>query len=164
MPIYEFYCRDCNTIFSFLSRSVNTSKRPVCPRCKRRRLQRQISVFSVTGEAAEDGGPDDLPIDEGKMERAIEALAGEAGNVNEDDPRQAAQLMRKFSEMTGMKLGSGMEEALGRLEAGEDPESIEAEMGDLMDKEEPFMLPDNKGSGGPRLRAAPHRDEKLYEM
>jgi len=164
MPIYEFYCTDCNTIFSFLSRSVNTTGTPLCPRCRKTRLQRQVSMFAVTGEAAEDGGPDDLPIDENKMERAIAALAGEAENINEDDPKQAAQLMRKFSDMTGMKLGDGMEQALGRLEAGEDPESIEQEMGDLMDEEEPFVMPDRKGGGRSRGRAAPRRDNKLYEM
>jgi hypothetical protein len=26
MPMYEFYCPDCNTIFTFLSKSVNTEK------------------------------------------------------------------------------------------------------------------------------------------
>ncbi|MCK4728291.1 MAG: zinc ribbon domain-containing protein, partial [Desulfobacterales bacterium] len=37
MPIYEFYCEDCNTIFNFFSRSVNTTKRPPCPRCKQKK-------------------------------------------------------------------------------------------------------------------------------
>ena len=32
-------------------------------------------------------------------------LAGEAENINEDDPRQAANLMRKLTDMTGMELG-----------------------------------------------------------
>ena len=34
-------------------------------------------------------------------------LAGEAENINEDDPKQAAQLMRKLTHMTGMELGPG---------------------------------------------------------
>ena len=28
IPIYEFYCDDCNIIFNFLSSSVNTSTNP----------------------------------------------------------------------------------------------------------------------------------------
>ncbi|MDH3798752.1 MAG: zinc ribbon domain-containing protein, partial [Desulfobacterales bacterium] len=43
MPIYEFYCEDCNTIFNFFSKSVNTTKTPKCPNCKKKRLSRQMS-------------------------------------------------------------------------------------------------------------------------
>jgi hypothetical protein len=151
-------------IFSFLSKSVNTQKRPACPRCKRKRLDRQISMFALTGQASQDADIDDLPVDEGAMEKAITALAGEAEGINEDDPRQAAQLMRKLSKLTGMQFGEGMQEALGRLEAGEDPDKIEEEMGDLMDQEDPFILPSRKGGGSSRRTPAPRRDSTLYEM
>jgi putative FmdB family regulatory protein len=163
MPIYEFYCSDCHTIFSFFSRGVNTTKRPLCPQCKKRKLERQVSAFATTGKAKEDGGADDLPFDESKMEKAVTALASEAENIKEDDPRQAAQLMRKFTKMTGMELGKGMTEALNRMESGEDPEAIEKEMGDLLEKEDPFMMPDKKGGKGRKTRP-PSRDETLYEL
>ena len=29
MPIYEFYCPDCNTLFNFFSRTINTSKKVI---------------------------------------------------------------------------------------------------------------------------------------
>jgi putative FmdB family regulatory protein len=164
MPIYEFYCTDCNTIFSFFSSTVNTTKKPKCPRCKKKVLSRQVSMFAFTGKATEDGDLDDLPIDESKMEKAMEALAGEADRINEDDPRQAANLMRKLSDMTGLKLGPGMQEALTRMESGEDPEKIEAEMGDLLEGEDPFELPGKKGSASRARRAAPRRDETLYDL
>ena len=94
----------------------------------------------------------------------MQMLAGEADKINEDDPRQAANLMRKLSDMTGLELGDGMNEALKRMEAGEDPDTIEAEMGDLLETEEPFLLPDKKpGSSKPR-RPAPKRDETLYDL
>lgn len=163
MPIYEFYCSRCNTLYSFLSKSVNTTKRPACPRCRKPKLERQVSAFAMTGKAREDTGMDDLPFDESKMERAITELAGDAENINEDDPRQAARLMRKFSQMTGMEFGQGMEEAIGRMESGEDPEKIEAEMGDIMESEDPFVIPGKKGKGIGRF-APPRRDETLYEM
>jgi putative FmdB family regulatory protein len=167
MPIYELYCPDCHTIFSFLSRTVNTTKRPSCPRCRKRKLERQISLFAVTGKAEEGGGPDDLPLDESKMEQAMTALAGEAEKINEDDPKGAAELMRKFSRMTGLKLGNGLEEALSRMEAGEDPEQIESEMGDLIDGEDPFVLSDGHAKAGQeqkRRKSAPRKDPTLYEM
>ena len=144
MPIYEFYCQDCNTIYNFFSKTINTTKKPKCPKCKERTLTRQISLVAFTGKAKEDGDLDDLPFDEGKMEQAMRMLASEADKINEDDPKQAANLMRKLTDMTGLKLGDGMDEALRRMEKGEDPEQLEAEMGDLLEEEEPFALPEKK--------------------
>ena len=164
MPIYEFYCEDCNTIFNFFSKTINTSKKPKCPKCKTRKLSRQMSAFSFTGKAKEDSDMDDLPFDENKMEKAMQMLAGEAENINEDDPRQAANLMRKLTDMTGLELGAGMQEALKRMEAGEDPDAIEAEMGDLLEGEEPFMMPEKKGGKTAKKRPAPYRDETLYDL
>ena len=163
MPIYEFFCGDCNTIFNFYSKSINTRKRPKCPKCKVKTLDRQMSAFAITGKAREGDEPGDLPIDENKMEQAMQMLAGEAENINEDDPRQAANLMRKLTDMTGLELGSGMQEALRRMESGEDPEQIEAEMGDILENEEPFELAAGKGGRSGR-RADPVRDERLYDL
>ena len=163
MPIYEFYCDHCHAIFNFFSRTVDTRKVPLCPRCKDNRLSRQVSMFAVTGKAKEDTEIDDLPFDEGKMEKAMQMLAGEADKINEDDPRQAAQLMRKLTRMTGLDLGDGMEEALSRMEQGEDPEQIEAEMGDLLEGDDPFKLKGKKGPAESRRRA-PDRDETLYDL
>ncbi len=46
------------------------------------------------------------PIDNAKVEKAMSMLAKEAGNINEDDPRKAANLMRKLSDATGLKMGA----------------------------------------------------------
>jgi len=164
MPIYEFYCPDCHTIYSFLSKRVTTD-RPTCPACKsRKKLEKQVSAFASIGQAKEGEPGDDLPLDDQKMERALEQLAGEAETISEDNPRQAADLLRKFSNMTGMELGEGMREALSRLEAGEDPEAIEAEMGDALASEDPFNLPEGGAGAQSRRRSPPQRDETLYEM
>ena len=161
MPIYEFYCNDCNTIFSFFSRTVNTTKKPPCPRCQKT-LQRRASLFACIGKAKEEKGAlDDLPVDEHKLEQTMNSLAREAEHLNEDDPRAAASLMRKLTDMTGLKLGSGMQEALRRMEAGEDPEQIEADMGDILEQEEPFQLHEAKAG---KKKREPLRDETLYEL
>lgn len=164
MPIYEFYCPDCNTIYNFFSTTVNTQKIPACPKCPRGELRRLLSPFSTPrkGKSAQD---DDLPIpdlDEEKMERAMATLAREAESLDEDDPKQAAQLMRKLSDMTGLNLGPAVEEALQRMEAGQDPEEIEAEMGDLLEEADP-LAPAPKRGGKSRGRT-PKVDETLYSL
>lgn len=162
MPIYEFYCQNCHMIFNFFSGTVNTEKRPLCPKCQKTKLARQMSTFSTPRSR---GDEDDIPLpdmDESKMAHAMNLLAREAEHVDEDDPRQAANLMRKLTDMTGLNLGPGMEEALRRMENGEDPEQIEAEMGDLLEEEEPFSLQE-KSSRSPKKRP-PKVDEKLYYL
>ncbi len=164
MPIYEFYCSDCHMIFTFFSKRINTSKNPGCPKCKKKVLERQMSIFAVTGSAGEQSGQDDFPLDESKMERAMQMLAGEAERIQDDDPRQAANLMRKLTDMTGLQLGAGMQEALSRMEQGEDPDKIEAEMGDLLEGEDPFVMSSKKNKSGFGKRPAPVKDETLYDL
>lgn len=160
MPIYEFYCKKCHTIFNFLSKRVNTTAEPGCPRCQGP-LRRQMSTFATIGKAKE--GEEDFMagLDEAKMEKVLAGLARQAENINEDDPRQMAQLMRQFSHQTGISLGDGMEEALARMESGEDPDKIEAEMGDLLEGEDPFSLMRRKAGG---RKMPPAQDETLYEL
>ena len=123
-----------------------------------------MSLFSVIRKAEASSDISDIPLDEGKMERAMQMLAGEAEHINEDDPKQAANLMRRMSDMTGLELGAGMQEALSRMEKGEDPDTIEAEMGDLLEGEDPFLLPGKKG-GRHRLRQRmPLKDDTLYDL
>jgi putative FmdB family regulatory protein len=164
MPIYEFYCKNCNTIFNFFSKTINTTRTPQCPKCVIHPLSRQMSAFAFTGKAREDTGMDNLPFDEGKMEQAMQMLAGEAENINEDDPRQAADLMRKLTDMTGIELGSGMQEALRRMEGGEDPEQIESEMGEVLGEEEPFLLSGKKRRIVAGKQNAPLREDTLYDL
>jgi len=127
-----------------------------------------LSAFAVTGKAVEPGPGGGLPqIDESKMEKAVASLAREVEKMKDDDPRQGAKLMKKFADMTGMEFGGGMKEAINRLEGGEDPEKIEADMGDLMNGEkDPFMVPGEKGALGraSAARSRPRRDGTLYEM
>ncbi len=164
MPIYEFLCQDCNTIFNFLSSRINTETRPDCPKCGKKELNRQISSFAVIGKAKEEDADDPLAgLDESKMEQAFEGLMREAEGINEDDPRQMANLMRKFSDKTGISMGEPMEEALSRMEGGEDPDQIEREMGDLLDSDDAFSLEGMKKKlrSGPR---PPIHDETLYQL
>lgn len=163
MPIYEFYCGRCNMVFNFFSKSVNTEKIPACPKCDQP-LQRLMSLFAkITRDKAESPGEEMPPFDEQKMENAMAMLAGEADNINEEDPRQAASLMRKISDATGLSLGPQMEEALRRMEKGEDPERIEEEMGELLEGDDLFSFEGAKSEKGAK-KGRPIIDEKLYDL
>lgn len=176
MPIYEFYCSACHRVFNFLSRKIDTTASPACPKCGRAGLTRRVSAFAISKgrreEPATSAPGGDMPdIDDARMERAMEALAGEAEGLDEEDPRQAARLMRKIFGATGMPIKHEMEEALRRLESGEDPDKIEEEMGDVLEQD-PFgdaaATPAEAGApkAGRSLRRIlpPTVDPDLYEM
>jgi putative FmdB family regulatory protein len=170
MPIYEFYCADCHAVFSFLSRLPNTKKRPACPRCDRPRLERRASAFAISRGRAEPSSDEGPPegFDEAKMEQVMAEMARDADQADENNPRHMARMMRKLFDGTGMQLGPGMEEAIRRMEAGDDPDKIEEEMGDLLAGEE--ELPFAAGGGAAGLRALrrklkpPSVDRTLYEL
>ena len=160
MPIYEFYCEQCNTIFSFFSKSVNTDKIPACPQCQQS-LERRMSIFApiTKGKGASPDG-NMPPVDDEKMMGLAQKMAGDARNIDPDDPKQAAALMRKLRDETGLDMGRHMDEVLRRMEKGEDPEKIERDMGDLMVDNE--FLSGGKGKGS--KKGSPIVDEKLYDL
>ena len=175
MPIYDFYCRPCHRVFSFLSRAVDTARTPSCPRCGAPELVRRVSPFAISKGRKEEPKPAarEPDLDEGRLERAMEALAGEIDGIDENDPRQGARLMRKLFSATGMPVGAGMEEALRRMESGEDPEKIEDEMGDVFEEDPLGGLlgaddregdEPKKGLGRLRRMLPPTVDPELYEM
>jgi putative FmdB family regulatory protein len=167
MPIYEFYCTECHRIFSFLSPRVNTDGRPACPRCGRAELQRRPSAFAISKSRSEDKAAE-LPagFDEARLEQAMSALADEGQALEGDDPVASARIMRRLFESAGLPLGEGMREALRRMEAGEDPEKVEAELGDSMG-DDPFAggaEPAAKARHRLRRLLPPSVDPTLYEM
>lgn len=166
MPIYEFLCGPCNTIFSFHSFRVNPDKTPVCPRCGAGDLRRVPSRFGVaaTRKSVDDagskpagpGGEDAL--DDPRMERELMKLASELESMDENDPRQMAAAVRRMTEIAGEPVTPAMEEMIRRLESGEDPERVEEDLGDALEDE----MGDEGGGGG--MAGAPHRDDGLYPL
>lgn len=161
MPIYEYRCPACNRVFSFMAKSVTVDREPTCPKCGGTDMEKMISRFAFVrsrGTAdpaggAQPGSPESADrLDDPRIEREMMRLLSDAEHMDENDPRQLGRLMRRMSEITGEPLDSEMEEAMRRLEAGEDPEKIEEEMGDLLGGED----------GGPGL--PPTYDEGLYPM
>jgi putative FmdB family regulatory protein len=169
MPIYEYYCPPCHTVFSFLARSMQIPASPACPKCGRSKLEKKISRFAISKGLADPGGESADPfanIDESKMERLMEEMAPHLEDNGSEDPRQMAHLMKKMFEMSGAEPNAAMMEAMRRMEAGEDPDQIDEEMGEVLDAEgDPFV----KSSDKPlhrlrRMFEAPDIDPDLYEI
>ena len=163
MPIFEFLCPACNRIFSFLSLTPGTSKRPVCPRCGATELSRVHSPFSVSARAKTkfDKPPADAPDDASSAQMESEMMRMMEGFDEKDaeNPRVMARMMRRMAEASGEPMTPTMEEMFRRLEAGEDPETLEEELGPQLEAEM------GEGDGGDEAAsAAPTRDDGLYSL
>ena len=160
MPIYEFLCSTCNRIYSFHSFKMATEKVPECPKCGDDDLRRVPSSFGVAASSKSTAGGDDdgAGLDDPRMEREMMRFASELEGMDENDPRAMAAAVRKMTEIAGEPVTPAMEEMIRRLEAGEDPEKVEEELGDALEEEM-----GDEGGGG-LSGAAPTRDSGLYPM
>jgi putative FmdB family regulatory protein len=165
MPIYEFACPKCRRIFSFLAKRVNPGRQPVCPKCGNKKLSKQVSRFAMTKGLKESPAQGDsatsepMPdFDDPRVAHAMAEMEREMEHLDENNPKHMARMMRKMKEiMPPGSMPKEMETAIKRLEAGEDPEKIEADMGDVLGD---FM---GGGSGGPGGGGGYTRDSGLYD-
>jgi len=170
MPIYEFACPHCRRVFSFLSRTLNPKKSPTCPKCGAKDLAKQMSAFAMPRGAKEptpaatesDAGPEaPMPdLDDPRMARMMSEMERDMEHMDENNPKHMAHMMRKMQGiMPAGSMPKELETAIKRLEAGEDPEKIEADMGDVLGD---FMGEEGSG-GGPGSAGGYSRDSGLYD-
>ena len=176
MAIYEFYCKPCHTVFNFYARSMAAAGRtPQCPKCGHTPLDKQVSRFAISKGLSEPaaGGMDDpfANMDESKMDSIMaemaETFGDEEGESGEEDPRKMAAVMKKFFDATGMPPNATMSEAIARMEAGEDPDKIDEELGDALDADDPFAAQTAAGRLRQRIRDLfnkPKIDPGLYDL
>jgi len=155
MPIYEFACPKCRRIFNFLSKRVNPDHLPTCPKCGNKKLAKQVSRFAMTKGLKEpaakpEGATDEPPMpdmDDPRIERAMMEMERDMEHLDENNPKHMAHMMRKMKDlMPAGTMPKELDVAIKRLEAGEDPEKIEADMGDVLGD---FMGgPDEEGGMG----------------
>lgn len=151
MPIYEFACPKCRVIFNFLSKKVNPTHSPTCPKCGNKKLAKQMSRFAMPRGLKEpapdkgaEGSEEPMPdIDEGRMMRAMSELERDMDYLDENNPRHMAHMMKKMKDiMPPGTMPKEMDVAIKRLEKGEDPEKIEEDMGDVLGD---FLGPEGEG-------------------
>ena len=82
--------------------------------------------------APSEGGDPMSEMDDPKVMRAMAELERDMVHLDENNPKHMAHLMRKMKDaMPPGTMPKELDIAIKRLEAGEDPEKIEAEMGDV---------------------------------
>ncbi|MBI5288525.1 MAG: zinc ribbon domain-containing protein [Chloroflexi bacterium] len=109
MPIYEYGCLDCRKRTSVFVRSVSSPVTAACEHCGGKKLSRLMSKFAVHPAAVNFD-------DESSF-----------ADLDENDPRQMARLMRQMSEEAGEDMDPETGDMISRLEAGEDPEAVMAD-------------------------------------
>jgi putative FmdB family regulatory protein len=169
MPIYEFACPQCRVVFSFLSKRVDPKRSPTCPKCGHKRLVKEISRFAPLRGVAErpgrgEGGEgEDSPMpdmDDPRLVRAMSELERDMEHLDENNPRHMAHVMRKMKDiMPAEAVPKELDVALKRLEAGESPEKIEEDMGDILGD----LLGGPEDEGGMGRGGGFTRDPGLYD-
>ncbi len=97
-------------------------------------------------------------FDDPKVMRAMAEMEREMAHLDENNPKHMAHMMRKMKDiLPADAMPRELDVAIRRLEAGEDPEKIEEDMGDVLGG---FLGEegDSEGMGGGYAR-----DEGLYD-
>jgi putative FmdB family regulatory protein len=167
MPIYEFACPKCRVIFNFLSKRINPDRLPTCPKCGNKKMTKQMSRFALSRgvkEPADSTGTDEgepgMPdFNDPRFARAMEEIERDVPHLDENNPRHMAHMMRKMKDLLPPgSVPKEMDIAIKRLEAGEDPEKIEADMGDIFGG----LMGGEEGQGS-RGQGAFSHDGGLYD-
>ncbi|MCX5901261.1 MAG: zinc ribbon domain-containing protein, partial [Proteobacteria bacterium] len=100
MPMYEYYCKPCHTIFSFLARTANVTSRPACPRCGGD-IQKQVSSFAFSQKMK---GAEKLPFSTQQAEEGVKKLKNEIDRLkSEESPQRAEKFKKNFERWSGVK-------------------------------------------------------------
>jgi len=121
-----------------------------------------MSRFAMTRGISEptagiEGGEGPMPdMDDPRIERAMAEMERDMAHLDENNPKHMALMMRKMKDiLPAGSIPKELDVAIKRLEAGEDPEKIEEDMGDVLGE---FMGGEGAGGG-----AGYTKDEGLYD-
>ena len=118
MPRYDYRCQSCKKRSVIFQTYAEYGQKMVkCPHCGSSELQRLIGRVRIA--RSEESRLDEL------------SDPSDWGDVDENDPRSMARMMRKMGSELGEDMPGEFDEVVDRLEAGEDPDEIEESMPDL---------------------------------
>lgn len=141
-------------------------------------MRKQLSAFSTPrraqpkdsgagaatiGEDGAEGGEPMPDFEDPRVQRTMSEIESEMEHLDENNPRHMARMLRKMKDLLPTSAAPReLEVAIRRLEAGEDPDKIEADMGDVLGD---FMgEPGDGDEGGGGGRGGGYsRDAGLYD-
>lgn len=108
MPIYEYQCRKCKKISSFLLLRATEEVEPFCRTCGNKDMERIISRVGV------------IKGEEKRMESLFDP--SRLSGLDENDPRSIERFMKRMGRELGDELGEdfrqSMEEAMETQDVG----------------------------------------------
>jgi NAD-dependent SIR2 family protein deacetylase len=148
VPVYEFLCEPCNTLFSFYSKIMRSSADcPACPRCGGV-LHKRVTAFSVVERSRSVKSLENLPFNEQRLADGMKKFRAEHARLRDENPARADAMLKKFSRwLGGAHLEEDRKRALQRVLESDEPDARKLE------EFESLAHPDDE----------PARDEHLYE-
>jgi putative FmdB family regulatory protein len=106
MPIYEYRCEKCRRVTSVLTTRVTEKVEAVCEHCGGTKMSRLMSRFA-------------MPRSE---ESRMESLADPSrmGDVDENDPKSVARMMKRMGKEMGDEFSGEFDEAVEEIESSGD--------------------------------------------
>jgi putative FmdB family regulatory protein len=169
MPLYEFYCEPCHTVFTFRSPRIDTATLPPCPACGAK-LRREVSACAHIVRGKNEAGAAGEGDAASRMDQVMAQMGDrlQALDDGDADPRDAVRAMRELAAAGGLTFNRDVQEAMARVEAGEDPEKIDETFSEVFDTENPFAdgddAPGSKAPGWWRRLRGPRRDPVWHDL
>ena len=115
MPVYEYWCNNCQNKVTLYIRGFSETPKATCPTCGNENLRRLFSSFAV--HKTDKDAYDDLLSDN----RLVQGMMA-------DDPRALAEWSKRMDSTSPGEMAPEHKEMMERLERGERAEKIVAEM------------------------------------
>lgn len=98
MPIYEYRCKKCKKLSSFLLLRITEELDPQCKYCGSKDVAKVISRVAV------------LKSEEKRLESMLDP--SKFSDLDENDPGSVERVMRRMGRELGDELGEGFEESM----------------------------------------------------
>lgn len=108
MPIYEYFCKDCNVIFNFMSAKVAPLTVPDCPKCHSRTLTKILSTFASRVLSKNESAA----ADENRIEKAFSTLLQDAEAIRGGNDKDTSALMEMFTKECGFNYSDELVSSL----------------------------------------------------